>query len=48
MIARGGFYMRWGNYSWVNGWNGVRSRSSWLGSLSLFQNRTGYKRSSSS
>jgi len=46
MVTGGRFYVRWGNYHWVNRWSGVRS--SWSGGWSLFQNRLGYKRSSSS
>jgi len=25
MVTGGRFYVRWGNYSWVHRWNGVRS-----------------------
>jgi len=45
MVTGGGFYVGWGNYSWVNRWYGIRS--GWSGGLSSFQNRAGYKRSSS-
>jgi len=48
MVTGGRFYVRWRNYSQVNGWGGVRSRSSWLGSLSSFWNWTGNERSNPS
>jgi len=38
VVTGGRFYVRWGNYSWVNRWGGVRSGSSWSGSLSSFWN----------
>jgi len=47
MVTGGRFYVRWGNYSWVNGWSRVRSRSGWSGGLSSFWDRLDYKRSSS-
>jgi len=46
VVAGGRFYVRWGNYSWVHRWNGVRS--SWSGSLSSFWNWTGNERSNPS
>jgi len=46
MVTGGRFYVGQGNYRWVDGWG--RIRSGWSGSLSLFRNRTSYKRSSSS